>query len=184
MSNAKNLRVIADRIETLVQEFGTFADPRVREKAEEFVRLLMDLYGTGLARVLEIVAETDMAAERLFGRFTEDDLVASLLILHGLHPFDTETRVVRALDRVRPHLGSHGGDVKLLGVKQGVVHLRLEGSCHGCPSSTITMKLAIERAIEEAAPEVTHIEVEGVAISPPDRSEWRYQECPVPESAS
>jgi hypothetical protein len=61
MSNAKNLRVVADRIETLVQEFGTFADPRVREKAEELVRLLMDLYGTGLARVLEIVAETDGA---------------------------------------------------------------------------------------------------------------------------
>jgi Fe-S cluster biogenesis protein NfuA/nitrite reductase/ring-hydroxylating ferredoxin subunit len=64
---------------------------------------------------------------------------------------------------VRPYLGSHGGDVKLLGVKDGVVHLRLEGTCHGCPSSTVTMKLAIEKAIEEAAPEVVRIEVEGVS---------------------
>ena len=78
----------------------------------------------------------------------------ALLILHGLHPLDVETRIARALDRVRPYLGSHGGDVKLLGVTDGVVHLRLEGSCHGCPSSTVTMKLAIEKAIEEAAPEV------------------------------
>jgi len=44
-----------------------------------------------------------------------------------------------------------------------VVHLRLEGSCHGCPSSTVTMKLAVEKAIEEAAPEVARIEVEGTS---------------------
>ena len=90
-------------------------------------------------------------------------------MLHGLHPLNVETRIARALDRVRPYLGSHGGDVKLLGVNEGVVHLRLEGSCHGCPSSTVTMKLAIEKAIEEAAPEVVRIEVEGaspVRISP------------------
>jgi Fe-S cluster biogenesis protein NfuA/nitrite reductase/ring-hydroxylating ferredoxin subunit len=94
-----------------------------------------------------------------------DDLVASLLVLHGLHPLNVEMRIARALDRVRPYLGSHGGDVKLLGVNEGVVHLRLEGSCHGCPSSTVTMKLAIERAIEEAAPEVVRIEVEGASLS-------------------
>src|SRR5262249_61625956 len=62
-------------------------------------------------------------------------------------------------------IGCHVGDVKLLGVNEGVVHLRLEGSCHSCPSSTVTMKLAIERAIEEAAPEVVRIEVEGASSS-------------------
>ena len=55
---------------------------------------------------------------------------------------------------------------KLLGVNEGIVHLRLEGSCHGCPSSTVTMKLAIEKAIEEAAPEVVRIEVEGASPAP------------------
>src|SRR5262249_29814696 len=129
-------------------------------KAEELVRLLMELYGAALTRILETIDDTD-SADKIFDRFAADDLVASLLILHGLHPLNVETRIAHALDRVRPYLGSHGGDVKLLGVKEGVVHLRLEGSCHGCPSSTVTMKLAIEKAIEEAAPEVARIEVEG-----------------------
>src|SRR6185295_615994 len=123
--------------------------------------LLAELYSAGLERMLEIVAGA--GAEELIGRFAADDLVSSLLILHGLHPQDAESRVAGALERVRPFLGSHGGDVRLLGVEDGVVRLRLEGNCHGCPSSTVTMKLAIERAIEEAAPEVVRIEVEGVA---------------------
>ena len=146
MSQGKNLRAAGDRIEGLLQELGIVADPRVREKAEELVRLLMELYGSALARVLEIVDDTG-SADAIFDRLAADDLVASLLVLHGLHPLNIETRIVHALDRVRPYLGSHGGDVKLLGVKDGVVHLRLEGSCHGCPSSTVTMKLAIEKAM-------------------------------------
>ena len=71
--------------------------------------------------------------------------MASLLLVHGLHPYDVETRVARALDGVRPYLGSHGGDVELLGVTDdGVVRLRLLGSCDGCPSSSVTLKLAVE----------------------------------------
>jgi Fe-S cluster biogenesis protein NfuA/nitrite reductase/ring-hydroxylating ferredoxin subunit len=162
MSNGKNLRAAGDRIEGLLQELGGVADPRVRANAEELVRLLMELYGSALARILEIVDDTGPAVE-IYDRLAADDLVASLLVLHGLHPLNVETRIARALDRVRPYLGSHGGDVKLLGVQEGVVHLRLEGSCHGCPSSTVTMKLAIEKAIEEAAPEVIRIEVEGAS---------------------
>jgi Fe-S cluster biogenesis protein NfuA/nitrite reductase/ring-hydroxylating ferredoxin subunit len=164
MSQEKDLRAAGDRIEALLQELGAAADPRVRAKAEELVRLLMELYGSALARILETVDNTD-SADAILDRLATDDLVASLLVLHGLHPLNVETRIARALDRVRPYLGSHGGDVKLLGVTEGVVHLRLEGSCHGCPSSTVTMKLAIERAIEEAAPEVVRIEVEGASSS-------------------
>jgi Fe-S cluster biogenesis protein NfuA/nitrite reductase/ring-hydroxylating ferredoxin subunit len=162
MPQEKNLRAAGDRIEDLLRELGTVADPRVRANAEELVRLLMELYGSALARILEIVDDTGPAVE-IYDRLAADDLVASLLVLHGLHPLNVETRIARALDRVRPYLGSHGGDVKLLGVQAGVVHLRLEGSCHGCPSSTVTMKLAIEKAIEEAAPEVIRIEVEGAS---------------------
>lgn len=159
MPQAKNLRAVSDRIETLLAEVRALGDPRARETAEELVRLLAELYGAGIERMLEIVDEA--GAGELFDRFAQDDLVASLMILHGLHPQDLESRIAGALERVRPILGSHGGDVRLLGVEEGVVRLRLEGNCHGCPSSTVTMKLAIERAIEEAAPEVARIEVEG-----------------------
>jgi Fe-S cluster biogenesis protein NfuA len=155
-------RSVGDRIEALLAELRTITDPRARSTSEELVRLLLELYGGGLERMMEIVDDSP-AGGALFGRFAADDLVASLLLLHGLHPEDAETRVGRALDRVRPFLASHGGDVTVLGISGGVIRLRLEGSCHGCPSSTVTMKTAIEKAIEEAAPELTRIEVEGVA---------------------
>lgn len=166
VAEAKNLRAASDRIETLIDELATLPDPRARETAEELVRLLVDLYGAGLTRILEIVDEgaDGAGAGELFERFAADKLVASLLLLHGLHPLSVEDRILAALEKVRPHLGSHGGDVRLLDIgEDGVVRLRLEGACHGCPSSAITMKLAVEKAIEEAAPEVTRIEVEGVA---------------------
>jgi Fe-S cluster biogenesis protein NfuA len=160
---AGNLRSVGDRIETLLAELRAINEPRARETAEELVRSLLELYGGGLARMMEIVYDSPAGGE-LFDRFAADDIVASLLLLHDLHPEDTESRILRALDGVRPYLGSHGGDVRLLGIDgDGVVLLRLEGSCQGCPSSSITMKLAIEKAIAEAAPEVTRIEVEGVA---------------------
>lgn len=164
MPETNNLRAVAGRIETLVQEFGALPDPRARQKAEEIVRLLMQLYGAGLAKILDVaIAGTDETAgarEKLFKRLAEDPLVTSLLVLHELHPQDTESRITDALERVRPYLGSHGGNIALLGVAGGVVRLRLEGSCDGCPSSSLTMKLAVEKAIQEAAPEIERIEVE------------------------
>lgn len=184
MPNTTDLRAVGDRIEALLQELGAFADPRVREKAEELVRLLMELYGAGLARIASLIKHGESEAKSILERCVDDELVASLFILHGLHPLDVETRLRRALDRVRPALGLHGGDVTLLGIQNGVVRLRLEGSCHGCPSSTVTMRLTIERALAEVAPEVTRIEVAGTTVDTAPQQEWRYQECPVAETAS
>jgi Fe-S cluster biogenesis protein NfuA/nitrite reductase/ring-hydroxylating ferredoxin subunit len=153
----RDLRAVGSRIEELLGQIRAAGDPGTAEVAEEVVRLVVELYGAGLERAVEL------AGPQAMERFVEDELVASLLVLHSLHPKDTETRVVEALDQVRPYLGSHAGGVELLGVDPaGVVHLRLEGSCDGCPSSTMTVKLAIERAIEEAAPEVTAVEVENL----------------------
>ena len=157
MSEARDLRAVGSRIEELLGQIRATGDPGTAELAEEVVRLVVELYGAGLERTVEL------AGPQALDRLVEDELVASLLVLHDLHPKDTETRVVEALDQVRPYLGSHAGGVELLGVDtEGVVHLRLEGSCDGCPSSTMTVKLAIERAIEEAAPEVTAVEVENL----------------------
>jgi Fe-S cluster biogenesis protein NfuA/nitrite reductase/ring-hydroxylating ferredoxin subunit len=89
-------------------------------------------------------------------------------VLHDLHPDDVDTRVQRALDRVRPYLGSHAGGVSLSEVDaEGVVHLRLEGSCDGCPSSAMTVKSAIEDAILTAAPDVVAVDAEGMVDTGP-----------------
>jgi Fe-S cluster biogenesis protein NfuA len=92
---------------------------------------------------------------------------------------DTETRVRRALDDVRPSLGSHGGDVELLGVEDGVAHLRLGGTCNGCPSSTLTLRNAIEEAVMKAAPEIARIEAEGVAEPAPALVQIGSLQCPT-----
>ena len=102
----------------------------------------------------------------ILDRLTADPLVEGLLLLHGLHPLDVDARIQRALDQVRPYLGSHAGGVQYLGVSDGVARLRLEGSCHGCPSSTVTVQLAIEGAVQDAAPEVTEVVVEGMTAPP------------------
>jgi Fe-S cluster biogenesis protein NfuA/nitrite reductase/ring-hydroxylating ferredoxin subunit len=161
MPDETQLRIAGDRIEALLGELAA-AGPAVRGKAEELVQSLMRLYGAGLERILTVLDDAGPAAIPVFARLAEDELVASLLVLHDLHPLDLETRIARALDHVRPYLGSHGGGVELVSVVDGMVRLRLEGSCDGCPSSAVTMKLAIERAIEEAAPEIAGIEVDGL----------------------
>ena len=176
----RDLRMVGSRIEELLGQIRSTGDPGTAETAEEVVRLVVELYGAGLERAVEL------AGPDALERFVGDELVASLLVLHGLHPKDTRTRVVEALDQVRPYLGSHAGGVELLGVdpEAGVVRLRLEGSCDGCPSSTQTVKLAIERAIEQAAPEVTAVEVENLTVEKepqllqiqPLRREWEVVE--------
>jgi Fe-S cluster biogenesis protein NfuA/nitrite reductase/ring-hydroxylating ferredoxin subunit len=154
-----DLRATGERIEALLDASAAHGAV-ARERAEELVRLVTDLYGAGIERVLEIVHESGRLDDEVLAALARDDLVASLLLVHGLHPYDVDTRVRRALDDVRPYLGSHGGDVELLAVTDdGVAQLRLLGSCDGCASSSVTLELAVRDAIEAAAPEVTSIEV-------------------------
>jgi Fe-S cluster biogenesis protein NfuA/nitrite reductase/ring-hydroxylating ferredoxin subunit len=163
VAQRRNLREVGERIERILDEIRRHADPGTVERAEDLARSLVELYGAGLERILEIVSESEPDGGALVARIADDPFLASLLVLHGLHPVPVDDRIQRALADVRPYLGSHAGGVDYLGVDdEGVVHLRLEGSCNGCPSSTVTVKLAIERAIEEAAPEVTRVDVEGV----------------------
>ena len=163
---AANLHSTGDRINTLL-EASAAGGVIARERAEELVRLVADLYGAGLERVLSILHEAGHLDDDVLAALAADELVASLLLVHDLHPYDVTTRVEQALDGVRPYLGSHGGDVELIDVSaEGVVRLRLLGSCDGCASSSVTLKLAVEGAIESAAPEIVSIEVETPAERP------------------
>ena len=153
------------RVEALLGEVEALADPAAKEKALEVVQALLDLYGEGLERLVTVLAERDDG--ELAEAVAADELVSHLLLLHGLHPVPLETRVHTALEEVRPYLESHGGNVELLGVDDGIARLRLEGSCSGCPSSTVTLKLAIENAIHKAAPDVIEIAAEGAVESAP-----------------
>jgi len=159
-------RAAGDRIEALLA--ASAGGGRVaHERAEELVRIVADLYGAGLERLLEIVHEHGHLTGDVLDALAGDDLVASLLLVHGLHPYPVRSRIEQALAGLRPYLGAHGGDVELLGIgDDGVVRLRMLGGRDGCGSSPDTLKLAVEAAIEAAAPEVTAIEVTGPAAAP------------------
>ena len=163
---------VGERIEQLLGEF----DGADAELAEDLVHTLLEFYGAGLARIVEVVDRP------LLDRLAEDDHIRGLLVLHDLHPKSTHERVTEALDKVRPYLGSHAGDVEFVGIDDGVLRLRLQGTCDGCPSSTVTAKYAIERVVREAAPEISDVVVEGVVpeeTGPGGRPLLPLVPCPV-----
>lgn len=166
MTEDKRFQEKMQRVEELVQNIEASADPNIRSAALELVQTLMDFHGAGIERMMDITADAGAAGYAIFDDFARDDLTASLLLLYGLHPLDVETRINQAIGKVRPSLNLHEGDVELLGVNDGVVMLRLKGSCDGCPSSALTLKHTIEEAIYAAAPDVASIEVEGSTAVP------------------
>ncbi|MDP3702974.1 MAG: NifU family protein [Candidatus Omnitrophota bacterium] len=67
-------------------------------------------------------------------------------------------RVEKVINRIRPAVQMDGGDIQLVDVIDGLVKLRLVGSCSGCPSSMMTLKAGIERAIRAEVPEITGVD--------------------------
>lgn len=150
------------RVESLIEQVEGLPDVRVRDQVRELVQRLLDFHGAGLAKMVRQIAAMGTAGRDLLDAWTGDELIASLMLLYDLHPEEAESRVRGALDKVRPYLQSHGGNVEYLGISDGVVHLRMQGKCNGCPSSEATARSTIEEAIYAAAPDVAGIEVEGV----------------------
>jgi Fe-S cluster biogenesis protein NfuA len=169
------------RMEELIHALDAASDSPISRQARELVQIVLKMHADALERVLDSIHDDPITGQQLIDRLAEDPLISNLLVLHGLHPLDLETRVRRALESVKPRLGLHGGDVDLIGVApDGVVRLRLEGNCHGCPSSQITLKSSIEEAIYAAAPDVSALEVEGAIdrASVPVGFVPKFGECP------
>lgn len=156
-ANDAQWREAGDRIQTLLDSCAA-GGTAAYDRAQQLVREVVGLYGAGLERIMRMVGDPETDGG-LVERLATDDLVASLLLVHGLHPHDVHRRVSDALDRVRPYLGSHGGDVDLLEVADDTVRLAFTGSCKSCPSSAVTLELAVQDAVRAAAPEVSSIEV-------------------------
>ena len=129
-----------DRVENLLAELRVRAGPEAADVAEELVTCLVQLYGAGLATIMQAVSEDQRLQALLIG----DPLVESLLLVHDLHPLDAATRIRRALGRMGP-------GAELLGIDEdGVVEVKLASSC----GSTMA---AVEQAIAAAAPETTGV---------------------------
>ncbi len=146
MSEGNDARAAGTRVEELLAQLRARAGPEAADVAEELVTCLVRLYGAGLANIMAVIGDDD----RLRARLIADPLVESLLLVHDLHPLDTEARIRRALGRI-------GAGAEFLGVDDdGVVRIR-PGS--GCGSTTA----AVEQAVADAAPETA-----GVRLVPRD----------------
>lgn len=155
----------SDRIEELVTRIESTGDPALRAVAQELLQAVIELHGVALGRIMDSLAalpEGIVALEEM----AQDDLVSNVLSLHGIHPVPVEVRVATALEKTRPYLKSHGGNVELTSVEDGIVHLKLQGTCGSCTTSAETLKNTVENAIYDVAPEVVNVVSEGTP-SPP-----------------
>ena len=152
---------LVERVQDLLGSLDDIADPLAQQRVQELIGAVLELYGAGLDRILGVVADAGEAGLPIRDALLDDGIVASLLLIHGLYPVPLEERVVQALDSVRPFLASHGGNVELLSVRDGVARLQVQGSCNGCPSSAATLEHALREAIDAAAPDLLGLEVEG-----------------------
>ncbi len=156
-------RLQTERVEKLAAKLQSAGDPEIRATALDLVQSVIELHGTALEHMIDCISQTP-GGEAALDAAVNDDMVASMLLLHGLHPDDIETRVLRGIDKVRPYLQSHGGDVELASVLAGIVRLVLRGTCGSCPSSSLTLKNAVEDALFEAAPDIVEIVAENAAV--------------------
>src|SRR6516225_9464534 len=132
-------RTAGDRIQTLLDSCAA-SGAAAYERAQQLVREVVGLYGAGLERIMSELSAEPGSGTDLAERLATDDLVASLLLVHGLHPHDVHRRVTDGPDGA-------------------VLRLAFKGSCKSCPSSAVTLELAVEDAVRAAAPEISSIEV-------------------------
>jgi Fe-S cluster biogenesis protein NfuA/nitrite reductase/ring-hydroxylating ferredoxin subunit len=159
----ENPEVLVERVQELQTLLDARGDPRTRELADELVSAVVQMYGAGLERIIAGLMTAGEAGEQIAIGLSEDSLVATLLLIHDLHPVPLQDRVQAALDSVRPYMESHGGNVELLSLQDGIARIHLRGSCSDCSASSVTLELAIKQALEDAAPDLAGLEVEGVA---------------------
>jgi hypothetical protein len=159
--DASGARARLRAIESIIEELGRVADPRSLAGAQALVGEVLSLHADGIARMLEIIAAGDLGHSTL-DALVADDRVASLLLLHGLHPVPLEQRVRAALKKVAPI----GWTLELTRVAGGVVQVAATPSRPGDskrPPKVAQVRALIEEALEEAAPDA-----EGVDVSAPD----------------
>lgn len=143
------------RIDDLVTGLGHIADPAARDSARELLEAILDLHGLALARIMAAVATTEEGSD-LLARFAQDEQIKAVLLLHGLHPEDPETRLRRALALLRPRLDEAGIAVRLGRVTAKGASVQISGD----PDGAEQLRQEIEEAMVNAAPDLDEIAID------------------------
>jgi nitrite reductase/ring-hydroxylating ferredoxin subunit/Fe-S cluster biogenesis protein NfuA len=131
--------------------------PEVQEQVFSMLKNIDTLHRVGLNRLVDLLRQEGQ--ENLLDLAGEDPVLRALLVLYDLVPADPILQAEKALEVTRPYIHSHGGEVEVLDVEDGIVHIRLSGSCHGCAGSGMTLQRGIEAALREHLPGFKGIQV-------------------------
>jgi Fe-S cluster biogenesis protein NfuA/nitrite reductase/ring-hydroxylating ferredoxin subunit len=153
-------RTVEDLAAALDEAMASVAllDEAARGVAERMRGSLEDVHRAMLVHVVRSLRADDRGRELLF-ELVDDPRVRLVMLMHGLIRPDPMTLARDALDTVRPQLQSHGGDVSLDRIEDGVAYVRLSGACNGCSMSAVTMRNGVEQALTASVPGVTGVEV-------------------------
>ena len=149
------------RLNSLVEELEQYPDTEVRDKALDLVQIILQLYGESLRRIIATL-ESEPHREQILARLTGDEVIRSILLIHGLMPVNLYDRVAAKLNELRPYLVSQGCDVELLGIDDARARMRLMRSGKGAPPIAV-LKGEIENALSEVAPDLAGVEIEGLS---------------------
>jgi hypothetical protein len=145
------------KLGSLVGNLERESDSNSTPAARELVQLLMEVHGAGIERIMELVFESGAHGEEIIGRFGQDPIIRSLLLLYSLHPDNLETRILTAVDNVRARLCKSDAEVEVLSIHDGVVQLQLRTSGHACSSTTKNLQAIVEESIYELAPDLASL---------------------------
>jgi len=160
MATDDRLRQRIERVAELVQQLESVADPKVKARSRELLESVMDLHREALERIVESLHGTGEAGSKLLDSLAGDPVVASVLLLYGLHPLDFETRVQRAIDKAQSALRSYGADAELIGTKGAAVRVRLSGVDNAFTARKV--RFAIEEELYAAAPDAASVVLLGL----------------------
>ena len=168
MANGTEFQEQVRQLGQLITQFGQMPEGPQKTACKELVQLLMDVHGAGLDRMMEIVFENETAGPAIIDKLAQDSVTGSLLLLYSLHPDDLETRVNKAVERMRPRLRKLSYSVDLTRVDEGTVEVRVTStsSGHSCGSTAKEVRGIVEDCVYELAPDVTSLEIRGLEEPP------------------
>src|SRR5258705_13878959 len=113
------------KVEQLLQRVSVFSDGNARTAALELMQSLMDLHGSCITRIVEVLSESGESGCSSLAKLGSDPLICGLLVLYGVHPVSFEQRVAVAIEKVAPQVRKQSGTVELFGISDGVVRVSL-----------------------------------------------------------
>lgn len=165
MVTKSRVEMLANRIDEVMAQLAEmdFSEEE-RKKVDELKESIEKFHEEGLRHLIKTIRQTEAGKERLYEAI-DDPLVYAMLLHHGIIKQDLYTRVIQALEEVKPYIQSHGGDIELSEVKDNVVYVQLAGACSGCSLSAVTLKNGVEEIIKARVPEIEYVTMVNETVS-------------------